>query len=87
MKLIYTAVTLALMTTPAAADNSDVIKGIFGVIILNELLNDHRHSEHTKPRHPQTVCGTYTEVELTRYGRIYYTYDACTHRLIETRYQ
>ena len=75
-KIALATATAVALAAPAQADSSELLKGIVGIVILNEIIQNadtvtvnpypthsHAHSHRTQPQRGE-VC--YTEIDETR---------------------
>lgn len=79
----------ATVAQPAAAGNDDLIKGIFAVIVLNEVLKPTQSTTHTVTTVIHTndhrVCST--EIERLRNGQTLVHELDCRGNVISTRWR
>ena len=87
MSAAVVAGTLILAAAPAKADTSDLVKGLFGVLILNELLNNNNTQQPTQQ--PEVVvlrdhgnCGHFENLDYQGAYVVWTKFNACTGQVV-----
>ena len=95
-KIALAATTAVALAAPAQADTNDLLRGIVGVVILNEIIKNadtvnvntypsHTHRSHRHQPQRGEIC--YTEIDETRNWIVIHQMDCYGARVSTSRHR